>query len=370
MSKYLVPEGFRDDVSDKVLIEHKYKNLIIDFFYNNGYDLIKTPLLEYENAHIGLNNLQITPNKKEKNLVIRDDITLQVSRLSSSRLINRKRPLKVCYYGEVVRKKGSMLRPERQFLQVGAECIGESSFLADVEMMQLAYSSLNLVGIKNITIQLSSKLFIEKLFSLVLKSKHLDKIKYLVTKKDLEGSLKLIDIRYHKIFKEVFSCIGSFDQIKLELDKIKNNKFFAKEVDKLLQIIASFKQVENQASIYIDLLEVDENNYHDGVSYTFYAENVRGIIARGGRYLISNLDKKESATGFTCYMDTIIRASSETKLIKKIMVNSTIKKEIKDGLIKKGYVVCTHFNKDDQIKKIAFENNCNFYFQNNTVKSL
>ena len=62
-------------------------------------------------------------------------------------------PFKLCYYGEVVRKNGTMLRPERQFLQIGAECIGENSFLADVEILELAYKSLSLVGIKDITLE-------------------------------------------------------------------------------------------------------------------------------------------------------------------------------------------------------------------------
>ena len=47
-------------------------------------------------------------------------------------MLNEPRPIKLCYYGEVVRDKGSMLRPERQFLQVGAECIGENSYFADM----------------------------------------------------------------------------------------------------------------------------------------------------------------------------------------------------------------------------------------------
>ena len=36
-----------------------------------------------------------------------------------------------------------MLRPERQFLQVGAECVGEKSYLADVEMLRFGLSSFN-----------------------------------------------------------------------------------------------------------------------------------------------------------------------------------------------------------------------------------
>ena len=143
----LLPEGFRDEVSYQAAIEHKYKNVIIDHFQSNGYELVKTPLIEFADQIDKINTLKIKVNKNKKNLTLRDDITMQISRLASSRLCNKPRPLKICYYGEVVRDKGSMLRPERQFLQIGAECIGENSLLADVEMIELAYNALSSVGI-------------------------------------------------------------------------------------------------------------------------------------------------------------------------------------------------------------------------------
>ena len=77
----------------------------------------------------------IKPNKKELELFVRDDITPQIIRIASSRFNNKIRPMKLCYYGEVLRKKGSMLRPERQFLQVGSEIIGSDSILADIEII-------------------------------------------------------------------------------------------------------------------------------------------------------------------------------------------------------------------------------------------
>ena len=75
----------------------------------------------------------------KKNLLLEMILLLQVARLSQKLDYQKsKLPLKLCYYGEVVRKKGTMLRPERQFLQIGAECIGESSYLADVEMIRIS----------------------------------------------------------------------------------------------------------------------------------------------------------------------------------------------------------------------------------------
>ena len=54
-----------------------------------------------------------------------------------------------------------MLRPERQFLQVGAETIGANKIEADIEIINIAYRSLSMIGIKNITIELSSRIFLD-----------------------------------------------------------------------------------------------------------------------------------------------------------------------------------------------------------------
>ena len=50
------------------------------------------------------------------------------------------------------------------------------------------------------------------------------------------------------------------------------------------------------------------------------ANNVRGEIAKGGRYIVKDIKSDEQATGFTCYMDTILRASSTTLIQKKVLI--------------------------------------------------
>ena len=54
MPDNLLPEGFKDEVSNQAAIEHKYKNKIIDLFQSYGYELVKTPLIEFANPTIKL----------------------------------------------------------------------------------------------------------------------------------------------------------------------------------------------------------------------------------------------------------------------------------------------------------------------------
>ena len=78
----MLPQGFKDEVSNQAAIEHKYKNKIIDLFQSYGYELVKTPLIEFEDKINKINTLKIKVKKDQKNLILRDDITMQISRIS------------------------------------------------------------------------------------------------------------------------------------------------------------------------------------------------------------------------------------------------------------------------------------------------
>ena len=49
INEFLIPPGFKDEVTFDAYVEHKYKNKIIDYFKLNGFDLVKTPLIEFKN---------------------------------------------------------------------------------------------------------------------------------------------------------------------------------------------------------------------------------------------------------------------------------------------------------------------------------
>ena len=144
----------------------------------------------------------------------------------------------------------------------------------------------------------------------------------------------------------------------------------SQEIQNIKDIVRSFCINNKGAKVFLDLCEIDDKNYHKGIRFTFFSNNVRGEIARGGRYFAKNFDQKEESTGFTCYMDTILRASSFKHIKKKIMVEFKLSKIKKKQLIARGYVIVTHFGDVKNIKKKAKEQNCQFYLNNNDIKSL
>ena len=370
MENNLLPPGFRDELYEKSSIEHKYKNIIIDIFQINGYELIKTPLIEYVNLENKNNSFTIKDKNEKNDLSLRNDITMQIGRVSSSRLGKKKRPLKLCYYGEVVRKKGTMLRPERQFLQVGAECIGEKNYLADVEMLNLAYQSLSSVGIKDISIELSSHVFLDYLMKNNKKNDSNKKMQSFLRKKDFKSVSKFLDSDLHEFAHNLLACSGKLEEKKNFLDKLKINQETTDTANDLLNIYESFTNRNNEAKIILDLSESNYLDYHTGIRFTIFAKNVRGEVARGGRYELKNNALIEHSTGFNCYMDTIVRASSYIEKIHKILIPFDTSEKIKNNLIKKGYVIETFFGDLKNIVKFAKEKKIKFYLFKDQINNL
>ena len=368
-NKALIPEGFKDHIDFNTNVEHEYKNKIINIFISNGFDLVKPPLIEYSNSN-NSNSFHIKIKKKEKKLLIRNDITPQIIRIASSRFKNKTRPIKLCYYGEVIRKEGTMLRPERQFLQVGSEIIGSNSILADIEIINLAYKSLNEIGVKNITMELTSNTFMEEIFSSVNNKDSLNKLKTFIKQKDIKNSLLYVENKKHKTqLEHLFKLTGNLNDISKKINNMIISDSVKEEIDKIKKILKKISFKKND-QIVLDFTEFKNKNYHDGINFTFFAKDVRGEVASGGRYKIKTNSKQESAIGFTCFMDTILRASSFENNSKKILIPFDTDEGTKNNLIKKDYIICCFFGKSSDIDLFAKQYQCNYIFKNNRIKKI
>ena len=80
-----------------------------------------------------------------------------------------------------------------------------------------------------------------------------------------------------------------------------------KACDGLENVVASVREVLPALAITVDPSEFRGFEYHAGLSFAFFAPSTRGELGRGGRYL---LDDGEPATGFTMYLDSLLRGLS------------------------------------------------------------
>lgn len=121
-----------------------------------GYGEIETPIFEFSEVfHRTLGETSDVVNKETydftdrggEKLTLRPEGTAGVARAFISEGMMQNLPLKFYYSGPMFRYERPQKGRYRQFYQLGAECLGYESPLADVECIALAWSLLQNIGI-------------------------------------------------------------------------------------------------------------------------------------------------------------------------------------------------------------------------------
>src|SRR4051795_11441071 len=137
----LLPAGLYDLLPPEAEIEAEVTGKLIGVLASHGYERVKPPLVEFEEtllsgagAAMASDTFRTMDPVSHRMIGMRADMTPQVARIAGTRLLHRPRPLRLSYAGQVLRVKGSEMRPERQTGQAGAELIGAGGPEADVEV--------------------------------------------------------------------------------------------------------------------------------------------------------------------------------------------------------------------------------------------
>ncbi len=314
----LLPNGLLDLLPPQAENEAQVIASFMKDFASFGYDRVKPPLVEFEDSLLGGGPGQSLARKtfrlmdpvSQRMMGVRADVTAQIARIASSRMSDTPRPLRLSYAADVLRVNGTQLRPERQFCQVGCEMIGVDSVMADVETPLVALIALSNAGIGKLSVDLTVPTLIRHLYDeLKVDAELQETLNDLIEKRDRDAIAALKE-KAGDLIVQLLDHEGSAAHAKSELTKIGLPKNAKADVEKLLKVAAELRAALdvyglNDVQITIDALERRGFEYQTGVSFTFFAMGARGELGRGGRYDIG----KETATGFTLYMDTILRVA-------------------------------------------------------------
>lgn len=320
----LLPNGLKDLLPPEAEEEARIITHLLAGFSAFGYGRVKPPLVEFEESllapgpgqALARNTFRLMDPVSQLMMGVRADTTAQIARIAGSRLKDTPRPLRLSYAADVLRVNGSQLRPERQFCQVGCELIGADNTRDDVEVSLMALKGLNDLGIENLSIDLTIPSLIDTLFTDYKTDEAARKnIEALIQKRDRDG-IEGLGTKISKALVELLDCSGMAGDAMAQLKKVKlpkaaqdNIKTLAKVYEELLEALSVYDL--NHIKITIDLIERRGFEYQNGVSFTFFAPQVRGELGRGGRYRLSNNKSNnhdEDATGFTLYMDSVRQA--------------------------------------------------------------
>lgn len=317
MTNALLPNGLGDLLAPQAAREAALIEVFMATFAQFGYQRVKPPLVEFEDSlfaegpgqALSRNTFRLMDPVSQRMMGVRADTTPQIARIAGSRLAKEQRPLRLSYAADVLRVTGTQLRPERQFCQVGCELIGARDVRDDVESVLIALLALSKSGIAHLSADLTVPTLLTHLYTELNTDEEMrERIGAHIDKRDHDALIG-IDDKAAKVIAQIMALSGTTDTVLPSLRALNLPGRAGTDVEQLAAVVADLRGALDvyglqDIALTIDPLETRGFEYQTGVSFTLFAKGARGELGRGGRYDASG----ESASGFTFYMDTILRS--------------------------------------------------------------
>jgi ATP phosphoribosyltransferase regulatory subunit len=321
----LLPHGLRDTLPPDARIEADTVERLMAILGQYGYDRVKPPIVEFESsllegpgAAMAQETFRLMDPISHRMIAVRADMTLQIARIATTRLVKSPRPLRLSYAGQVLRVHGSQLRPERQVGQVGAELIGSAAPEADAEVIAIAAEALHAVGVPGLSVDLTLPVLVPIILeALGVAGRPAAQLRAALDHKDA-AAIAEIGGPAAEILGGLMAAAGPADRTLEQIRAIALPANAAAEVAALAEIVKLIRQAAPDLMLTIDPVENRGFEYHTGVTFTIFARNIRGELGRGGRYIAGGYQAEnyvrrdppepQPATGFTLYTDTVLRA--------------------------------------------------------------
>lgn len=376
----LLPSGFSDLLPPDAEKEARAIEILMQRLASFGYRRIKPPIIEFEDSLLAPGpgeimapeTFRLMDPSSHRMIGLRADITPQIARIASSRLINEPRPLRLAYASDVLRTRASQLRTRRQFCQVGCEIIGDGSIDTDVEICMLALIGLKDLGFDSITLDLNIPGLVKRLLEKEnIPNESLQIIKKAIRQRDRDT----LEKQENAACKHIAKVMDASGPASIALKKLKaltqelSKISIAEDIATLDKVYADLEKGiqelgHQNINITIDALDQEGFEYHKNLGFTLFSPQIAGELGRGGCYDVrfGTSDSLETARGFTLYMDTITCAGLEEETRNRIYVHATESWETITKLQAENWIVVRGSTQHN------FPENCSHYYNNGTIE--
>jgi histidyl-tRNA synthetase len=165
-SKYQAPRGTFDILPEQARSRARLERAAAEIFARAGYEPIATPIFEDtalfergvgQSTDIVRKEMFTFEDKGERSLTLRPEGTASICRAYLEHgLHKRAQPVKLSYLGPFFRHERPQAGRYRQFHQLGIECIGTDSPLADAEVIMLLSDLLGELGVPGVELRIGS----------------------------------------------------------------------------------------------------------------------------------------------------------------------------------------------------------------------
>lgn len=324
---YQTVKGTYDLLNEDLLKFNELENLFREFLNIYGYSEIKTPVFEYTGVFKKDNDTSdmvtkemytFSPNEKDS-LTLRPEGTAGVIRsfVEHKMYGNAELPVKLAYIEEMFRHERPQKGRQRQFTQMGVECIGDKNPLIDAETIALGYFYVKSLGLNSIKVLINTlgdnESRIQYKQDLIEYFKpHKDELCFDCQNRLEKNPLRILDC---KVDHEL-DCVKNAPKMKLSKDA---SEYFEK-VKKYLEILQIPYEVDDRLvrglDYYTDtVFEVVSTNPESGSQATIFG---------GGRYdnLVKEMGGPElSGIGFAIGVERLAILCDAEKVFEEYKPN-------------------------------------------------
>ncbi len=321
---WVLPQGIEEALPEQAAILESIRRQLLDMYRSWGYEMVMPPFIDHIESlltgaghDLDLQTFKLVDQVSGRTLGVRADMTPQVARIDAHNL-KREAPTRLCYIGTVLRTRADSFGGSRSPLQVGAELYGHSGVQSDVEMLGLMINSFELVGVKDVYIDLGN---VDIFRGLAMQAGLSD-----------EAEAALFELLQQKAVPEISALLDTLDVAADMRDMLcalatlnGDNEVFGRAREQLAaasddvkQAIDYLEQVASQTSqrfagvtLHFDLAELTGYHYQTGVVFAAFVAGSGQAIARGGRYdaIGEVFGRARPATGFSADLKQLVQLS-------------------------------------------------------------
>nr|UAD85282.1 histidine-tRNA ligase [Crassiphycus crassissimus] len=304
--------GTKDILPYEIIYWQQIYNKASDILALHNYSEIRTPIIETtnlfertigESTDIINKEMYSFTDQSNRNITLRPEATASIARAFISNKLYQSKLQKLWYLGPMFRYERPQSGRQRQFHQLGIECIGSLSPMADTEVIHLASKIVSQLGLKNYVLEINSIGNLEE-----REMYKVDLIKYLSKyQKDLDedsqnrlysNPLRILDSKNMKT-QEILQYAPNLNQY---LNKTSSEHFYlvCKYLDNLnIPHTINYKLVRGLDYYNHTTFEIKTNS-----------KNSQNTICGGGRYdnLIEQLGgPKTPAVGWAIGIERLLK---------------------------------------------------------------
>ncbi len=323
-----IPAGVQYFFDEEVRLRRQVERQAMAVFAGWSYDEIIVPMFDYHDLFargMGIERAQQTYRFTDRDgalLALRPEMTSLVARTVATRFVQRPRPIRLCYSGEVFRYDEPTERATREFHQLGIEQIGQALPTADIEVLLVAVEMLQTIGLNNFRFTLSHVNFFKGVAnSIALEDTKRAELRELIDRRNsmalndfLQANAPQMSEERRRDFCELTQLAGKSEAIAKARETLRNETSRA-AIEQLAAIFATLQALGLAEYFDIDFGEAGGLEYYTGLTFKVYVPGCGTEIGGGGRYdnLISNFGKDEPAVGFSFALDGLVGAATRSQ---------------------------------------------------------